>query len=41
MDKLVELKVENATTIKTFRLLCDQIGADFTVEKYRVRLFSK
>lgn len=41
LDKLVELKVENATTIKTFRLLCDQIGADFTVEKYRVRLFSK
>lgn len=41
LDKLVDLKVENASTKETFRLLCDQLGVDFKVEKYRVRLFSK
>ncbi len=41
LDGVVEFKLEGATIKEIFRVLSGQIGADFKVEKSRVRLFPK
>ncbi|MFK7817485.1 MAG: hypothetical protein AB8G99_02100 [Planctomycetaceae bacterium] len=41
LDKLVAVDVRKATMTQFVKILCDQIGAEFRVEKYRVVLFPK